>query len=90
MTPDEAYALVRSERQRQEVLRANLPRASDPALEWPLKLAALIEEVGEVAMAINDDASGDLLQTELVQVAAVAVAWLESRPLILPGQESLL
>lgn len=41
------------------------------------KLSVLTEEVGEVAKAIND---GDLqnLREELVQVAAVAIAWLET------------
>lgn len=90
MTPDEVVALVRAERVQQEVQRKGLPLASDPALAWPLKLSALVEEVGEVARALNDDATPIKLQDELVQVAAVAFAWLESRPLILPGQESLL
>lgn len=39
------------------------------------RLAVLVEEVGEVAQAMQGD--GDL-ETELVQVAAVAVAWLEA------------
>lgn len=89
MTPDEAMVLIRQERARQEVERKGLPRASDPDLDWPLKLSALMEEVGEVARALNDDVPPLWLQTELVQVAAVAFAWLESRPLILPGQEVL-
>jgi len=41
------------------------------------KVAVLGEEFGEVARAVLDGNAGDL-QTELVQVAAVAVAWLES------------
>jgi len=41
------------------------------------KVAVLTEEVGEVARAVLelDDAQ---LKTELIQVAAVAVAWLEA------------
>ena len=42
-----------------------------------VKLAVLQEEVGEVARALLDRQAADL-KTELVQVAAVAVAWLES------------
>lgn len=37
----------------------------------------LVEEVGEVSNAINEK-DWDNLKKELVQVAAVAVAWLES------------
>ena len=59
------------------------------------KLAILVEEVGEVANAIdcleNGDKATDLeirqarmshLREELVQVAAVAVAWLESMEVV--------
>lgn len=42
------------------------------------KLAVLMEEVGEVAKAIIDHESEARVRSELVQVAAVAVAWLES------------
>jgi NTP pyrophosphatase (non-canonical NTP hydrolase) len=35
------------------------------------------EEVGEVAMALNDKEPVENLRAELVQVAATAVAWLE-------------
>lgn len=90
MTADEVVSLVRAERAQQEIQRKGLPLASDPSLAWPLKLSALVEEVGEVARALNDDSPPLWLQTELVQVAAVCFGWLESRPLILPGQESLL
>lgn len=42
-----------------------------------VKVAVLTEECGEVARAVleHDDSN---LRTELIQVAAVAVAWLES------------
>lgn len=47
------------------------------------RLAALVEEVGEVGRALLErdgavnDVHGAKLRTELVQVAAVAVAWIE-------------
>jgi len=43
-----------------------------------LRLAALMEEVGEVARAIHDGANSIVIGDELLQVGAVAVAWLES------------
>ena len=72
-----AYDLVRLERDRQEALYVNDTLqwiASRPDCPDMLRLAALVEEVGEVARALHD--GGDV-ETELVQVAAVAVAWLE-------------
>ena len=41
-----------------------------------IELQVLVEEVGEVAMAMLKGDRGNL-KDELVQVAAVAVAWLE-------------
>jgi NTP pyrophosphatase (non-canonical NTP hydrolase) len=44
-----------------------------------VKMAVLTEEVGEVARAMLDtEETVEALRAELVQVAAVAVAWLES------------
>ena len=43
---------------------------------WPDGLAVLMEEVGEVAKALNDDDINGI-RVELVQVAAVAVAMIE-------------
>jgi hypothetical protein len=47
-----------------------------------VKMAVLSEEVGEVAKALLEGTdpwtTGDDLRAELIQVAAVAVAWLES------------
>lgn len=65
-----------------------LPRANTAESQYA-KLGVLMEEVGEVARAAleadfgNVNTKGlpggfDHLQEELVQVAAVAVAWLES------------
>lgn len=62
---------------------------ANPAMDTALKLSILAEETGEVARVINDTAhalrGGNVnmptvwqLIAELVQVAAVAVAWLES------------
>lgn len=43
---------------------------------FPVKVMVLTEELGEIARAVmEDDIAG--LCTELVQLAAVAVAWLE-------------
>ena len=41
-------------------------------------LAILVEEVGEVANDINEQSSSKELREELIQVAAVAVSWVES------------
>ena len=71
--------LVVAERARQEQLLADgvLPAlCSQPDCPDVLRLAALIEEVGEVGRAIHDG-DPDNLREELVQVAAVAIAWLE-------------
>lgn len=42
-------------------------------------LAVLMEEVGEVARALNDGEGDERLEEELIDVAQVVVAWLESR-----------
>ena len=43
-----------------------------------VKLAVLAEEFGEVARAILEHQGDERLRAELVQVAAVAIAWLET------------
>ena len=68
------------ERARQEELRREGSleyTAADPDCPDVLRLAALVEEIGEVARALHD-ADFDNLAEELVQVAAVAVAWREA------------
>lgn len=45
----------------------------------PVKAAVLAEECGEVSRAVLDREPA-ALRTELIQVAAVAVAWLEGMP----------
>ena len=72
-----ALAEIAAERDRQEALFAQgyLPWIASRADCPPdLRLAALMEEVGEVARAYHD---GNDLRNELVQVAAVAAAWLD-------------
>lgn len=49
---------------------------SSPHVDETVKVAVLLEECGEVARAVLS-ADHDSLERELVQVAAVAVAWLE-------------
>lgn len=70
---------VSNERRRQEQL------VEDGKFPWTCanllapdayKLAVLVEEVGEVATALVVDQSN--LRLELIQVAAVAVAWAEA------------
>jgi hypothetical protein len=58
---------------------------ASPVVSDDRKLRALVEEVGEVAKEIDAAEFGDnkkqarlRMRTELIQVAAVAIAWLES------------
>lgn len=71
---------VDDERERQENLKqegAFADTCASPTMLPAMKLVVLTEEVGEVARALleGDDAK---LWEELIQVAAVAVAWAES------------
>ena len=61
--------MIGTERQRQEEIHPN--EHSEPHL-----LAVLVEEVGEVAKALQENSN---ITEELIHVAAVAVRWLESR-----------
>jgi NTP pyrophosphatase (non-canonical NTP hydrolase) len=87
MITREAIELVVSERRRQDRLKADgrFPyTCADDELSPFEKYAVLSEEVGEVARALLE--ASDLsnhknyveLRKELIQVAAVAVAWIES------------
>lgn len=68
---------VMAERARQELLWPDGTCAHMTARGEDLAcLSVLTEEVGEVARALNED-DGPALREELVQVAAVAIAWLE-------------
>jgi hypothetical protein len=78
MTRNEILEAISQERGRQENLRRDGRlkfTAADPSCPQLLRLAALTEEIGEVARAVHDDT--DNLIVELIQVAAVAVAWVE-------------
>lgn len=71
--------LIQLERGRQEALKQTGKfqfTCADPISDWK-KLPILLEEVGEVAKAMNEDDSIGIVK-ELIQVAAVCVAWLES------------
>ena len=81
MTRGDIFALIDVERQRQAA-QWNRPHewgrgdCSSPHVAEPVKAMVLAEECGEVSRAVLEkDADG--LRSELVQVAAVAVAWLE-------------
>lgn len=81
---------VGSERLRQDVLKERGRfeyTCADNGLTSAEKLACLVEEVGEVAqevltqegrrIACDTIGTREVLRKELVQVAAVAVAWIE-------------
>jgi len=78
-----AIALVQEERRRQDLKWGRRPGVWP--VSQPVRLAVLTEEVGEVAREILDsgayrpDATArDELLEEVVQVAAVATAWVEA------------
>lgn len=84
MTPAEISEAIAAERARQRSIwgrdhaHGHGDCSSSDVSEW-VKIAVVSEEVGEVARALLE---GDraALRRELVQVAAVCVAWLESLP----------
>lgn len=89
MKREEAFQAIRKERNRQEDLVTAGRFAwtcADPLAIEEAKLAVLMEEVGEVARVLCDKLKHSpaevavLLRGEIIQVAAVAVAWLESLP----------
>lgn len=83
MTRERIWAAILTERSRQS---AKWDREHDwgygdcssDMVDPAVKAAVLAEECGEVARAALDGSTG--LRDELVQVAAVAVAWLEGLP----------
>ena len=81
MNRADVYAAIDAERFRQS-LKWNKPHrwgwgdCSYASVDMSVKAAVLAEECGEVSRAVLD-ADFDNLRTELIQVAAVAVAWLE-------------
>jgi hypothetical protein len=78
---DRVIDAVAAERERQEQKHGRNTCAS-PSVPNGFKLSVLMEEVGEVAQALQrgvlDTKGREHLRTELIQVAAVAVAWAES------------
>lgn len=79
---------VRYERHRQEQLKAEgrfEHTLADPEMSETYKMACILEEIGEVArnllarasLVTDGDASDKALRKELIQVAALTVAWLE-------------
>jgi hypothetical protein len=79
------FGLVHQERERQrELLAANRITfdCAAESVDGRRKLRALVEELGEVAHAIDQIDAGNPspgnLKVELVQLAAVAVAWMET------------
>ena len=74
------YALIDAERD-QQAIKWGGPHdwgsgdCSSQDVADIVKVAILAEETGEVARAVLD---GSGLRTELVQVAAICVAWLEA------------
>jgi hypothetical protein len=84
MTRERVFALIDAERGRQAAKWAGphfwgVGDCSSGDVDITVKMAVLTEECGEVARAVLD-AKPDDLRTELIQVAAVATAWLEGLP----------
>ncbi|MBL7619176.1 hypothetical protein I7331_08000 [Frankia sp. AgB1.8] len=50
----------------------------NPAMPDAVRLPVLVEEVGEVAKAMLENADPADLRAELIQVAAIALTWLEA------------
>ncbi len=81
MTLFEVFNLIEDERASQAAKWTaehtwGIGDCSSAAVPEMVKVAVLTEEVGEVARAVLDRKPGDL-RDELVQVAAVACAWLQ-------------
>lgn len=86
MTSAEAFRLILAERARQQRMWGGehswgAGDCSSDGVAVTVKVAVLAEEVGEVARVVLDGpAKSSALREELVQVAAVALAWLEGLP----------
>lgn len=82
MNRPDVYRLISAERERQTRKWKGHHDwgegdCSSPLVPPIVKVAVLGEECGEVARAVLDR-DPDQLRAELVQVAAIAVAWLET------------
>lgn len=70
---DQVFEMVEAER------RAQDEKWGDQSGNTPERWSAILsEENGEVARAILDGSPREVLADELVQVAAVAVAWIQA------------
>lgn len=84
MIRSEIYALIDAEREAQIRKWAvathgwGIGDCSSRDMAAIVKVGVLAEEVGEVARAVLDQEGEERTARELIQVAAVAVAWLES------------
>lgn len=81
MNRADVYAAIDAERVRQAEKWGGphlwgVGDCSSGAVDSTVKAAVLAEECGEVARAVLDS-DPESLRNELIQVAAVAVAWLE-------------
>lgn len=82
MNRADIYSLIDAERTRQHQLwdgahSWGVGDCSHPDLEPTVKVTVLAEECGEVSRAVLDRNPAQL-RAELVQLAAVCVAWLET------------
>ena len=84
---DKIIFFIMQERSRQNELkqRGDFPyTCADTEMLQSERLAVLVEEVGEVSRALlnagqlSNDSSPKELRTELIQCAAICIAWLES------------
>lgn len=78
---------IRKERLRQEILKSEgrfKYTCADPEMTHMERLAVIAEEFGEAAHEVNETISGHHemhvtnLRKELIQIAAVACAWVEA------------
>lgn len=76
MKRSDIYRFISAERMRQSVKHPGQTIADDTTDPYK-KLAILLEEVGEVARAMLDGKPIEM-RTELLEVAACCVGWLES------------
>ena len=87
---EDIYAEVRAERERAHAKHGDKSMESWAASDYA-RLSILMEEVGEVAREFNDAEIGErdmdltAVRAELIQVAAMAVAWADAIGSPTPG-----
>ncbi len=87
-----ANAIWRERDRQEELVDAGkfAETCADPKMADGIKLAVLMEGVGDVATEVLGGGSEERLihlRTELIQVAAVAAAWIEALDRSLEGEE---